>query len=74
MTTLGHQREARRLFVPPIPSDVGMREMLSADGFEVLDVDDLAEDPGGDRLADGGVVGRVPEDCENKKKRGGERR
>jgi hypothetical protein len=74
VTTLGHQRETRRLLVPPIPSDVGMREMLSADGFEVLDVDDLAEDPGGDRLADGGVVGRVPEDCENKKKRGGERR
>lgn len=66
MTTLGHQRKARRLFVPPIPADVGMREMLSADGFEVLDVDDLAEDPCGNRLADRGVVGGVPEDCQKK--------
>lgn len=74
MTTLGHQRKARRLFVPPIPSDVGMREMLSADGFEVLDVDDLAEDPCGDRLADRGVVGGVTEDCERKKEVGWRRR
>ena len=64
VAALGHQRETSRRFVSPITSDVRMCEMLPAYGLEVLDVDDLAEDAGRDRLPDRGVIGRVTEDYE----------